>query len=319
MQLLISGGYPRKDHHKRKEGFRYDTAYLVRMNWETGGIVESLNYKSPAEHRHPNATMQFKIGSLVAGELIVPSSTEILFIDATTFSINKVISLPVFNDLHHVSVKNGLCYIANTGMEAVQVMDRDGKIVKEWPMAKDPTWKNFDKNSDYRFVGSTKPHEVHLNYVFFIEGEPWCTRFQQRDAVSLKNPDRRIDLNVSAGKPHDGLVAGDYIYFTITDGYLVVVNRHTLKKVDVVNFNEISGKNLQLGWCRGLDVIGNQAFVGFSMLRRSKFLEYGSWIVLNKKRLPARIAQYDLASRKLVQERIIGKRGAAIFTIKNIN
>ena len=181
-----------------------------------------------------------------------------------------------------------------------------------------PTWKRLPSNTDLRFAGSTKPHEVHVNYVFFIGNEMWCTRFQQKDAISLTNPQRSIDLSVSEGKPHDGLVSGDFIFFTITDGYIVVVNKNTLKKEGVFNLNEISGKENQLGWCRGLCVSNGLIYVGFSCLRPSKFKEYGSWIIKGRRKLPARIASYCLTSKKLLQERLIGERGAAIFTVRNV-
>ena len=35
---------------------------------------------------------------------------------------------------------------------------------------------------------STKPHLAHPNHVFHIGDEPWATRFQQKDAVSLLDP-----------------------------------------------------------------------------------------------------------------------------------
>ncbi len=317
MIFSISGAYPKKGVLKPKAGFRYDEAYVKILDWETGKIVNELHYKSPIEHRDIQASQMFKAGTILDGTLILPSSTEILFIELKSLKILKTISIPSFADLHHVTVKGQVIYVANTGAECVQLMDFDGNIIGEYHQASNPTWKKFKYGTDLRFIGSTKPHEIHLNHVFFINDEPWFTRFKQRDAIALHDPHKRIELGYSEGKPHDGLVLDDYVYFTLTDGYIVIVNKHTLKTEEVIDLNGISDKRLQLGWCRGIEVIENDAFVGFSSIRKSKFVEYGKWIVQGKK-LPARVAQYDLKDKELKKEVEINHKGAAIFMVKKI-
>lgn len=315
MIFTISGAYPKKTKLKPKEGFRYGEAYIKLIDWESEKLINELDYKSPIEHRNISASHMFKAGSILNGTLIVPSSTEILFIELKNLNIIKTISLPSFSDLHHVTVREKIIYIANTGAECIQLMDFNGNILDEYHQATDPTWKQYEKGTDLRFIGSTKPHEIHLNHVFFINGEPWFTRFMQRDAIALHDSQKRIELGYSEGKPHDGLVTGDYVYFTLTDGHIVIVNKKSLKAEEVINLNKISNKKQQLGWCRGIEVINNEAFVGFSSIRKSNFVEYGKWITRGKK-LPARIAQYDLIGKKLKKEIEISNKGAAIFMIK---
>lgn len=316
MQLLISGGYPSKDYHKLQEGRQFDRAFLVLTDSETGIVQKELIYRSKPNHAPPDTAMIFKMGTIHKGEIILPTNTEIVFIDAETFSVRQAISHKTFTDLHQVTISDGLLYIANTGMEMVQVADMDGNIIKEYHLTPAPTWKNYETGTDFRFVGSTKPHFIHVNYVFFIEGEPWCTRMLMRDAVSLHDPSKRIDLNVSEGKPHDGLVSGSLIYFTLTDGHVVIADTNTCRVEEVINLNEISRKNEQLGWCRGLEVRGDDLFVGFTQIRKSKFREYGSWIVHKEETLPARVAHYSLSKKKLINEWPIGSKGAAIFSIE---
>jgi hypothetical protein len=316
MKFLVSGANPKKNYFKEKEGFKYKEAFLILLDWERKKNQKVILYKSPEIHREKSATHMFKTGTLLGTTLIVPTCTEILFIDIKNFLIQKTISLPSFNDLHHVNILKDYLYIANTGAECIQVVNFEGRLLNEYPMAKNPTWKSFKEGTDLRFVGPTKPHETHINHVFFINEVPWVTRFQQRDAIALHDPSKKINLSFGNGKPHDGLVKGDFIYFTLTDGHIVIINKKTLKDEDIINLNSISENNLQLGWCRGIEVIDNNAFVGFSRIRKSKFRDYGSWILHGKKKLPARISQYDIIGKKLINEVKIQSKGAAIFTIR---
>jgi len=319
VELLITGGYPRDNHARCKEGFRYAEAFVSVLDWEKEEFVRELRYKSPLEYSSESLTQQFKTGTVIGDELIVPSNIEILFIDIDTFKINRVITKPSFTDLHHVTVHDDNLYVANTGVESVQILDFEGDILNEYPQVEDATWKQFGESPDLRLVASTKPHFVHLNFVFFLDGEPWITRFQKRDAVSLFDHGKRIDLAISEGRPHDGHIVGDFIYFTLTDGHIVVVNKNTLKREDVIDLNEICNNKLQLGWCRGIEIVGDQAYVGFSRLRRSKIVEYGAWIIQGKQKQPARIAQYDMTKKELVKEVELGDKGGAIFTVRHIN
>ena len=287
MHILISGGYPNKDYYKQEEGYQFKEAFIKILDWDTATVVREMVYKSPPEHRASNNSILFKSGSVHKGEFIVPTDTEIVFVNINSLEINRIISLNCFTDLHHVTLNKNLLYIANTGIEAVQILDFHEEITNEYHLASSPTWKKLDKGSDLRFVSSTKPHYIHVNHVFFIDDEPWCTRLLKYDAISLNYPDRKINLRVGKGGPHDGLVSGDFIYFTLTGGYIVVVNKHSLKIDELINLNKISDGKAQLGWCRGLDVVDDTVFVGFTRIRNSLFSEYGSWILKNVKKLPA--------------------------------
>ncbi len=316
MKLIITGGIPKKDHYKQEEGFKFEKAFIQELDWNSGKITKELLYVSPPEHCGENATQQAKTGTIWGDKLIVPTNTEILFVDLQTLDIEKTISLSSFNDLHHVNVSDNKIYLANTGLEMVQILSFDGELLEEVPQASTPTWERFDKKTDYRFYGSTKPHEVHLNHVFFIDRQPWCTRFQFRDAINIYAPSKRIDLHVSNGMPHDGLVIGDYIYFTITDGFLVVANKNTCQREAVYDLNKLSGEDKQLGWCRGVHIDGNHAYVGFSRLRKSKFKEYATWVVHGEKQLPSRVSLFNLDTRSLERECSVGKdNGAAVFSV----
>jgi len=320
MEFILTLGYPKRDHVRKHDWNKYKEGALQIINWETGTLLREDRYVSPPGRVVNDGNILFKAGTLHGKKFFVPSATEILVYELPRLRIKEIYSHPSFNDLHHVTVHNNIMYICNTGLEIIQVMNLDGDIVAEYNVAASDTWERFSRETDYRLVVTTKPHESHANYIFFLEGEIWCTRFLQRDAVCIGNPSKRINLNVSKGGPHDGLVRGDFIYFTLTDGYVVIVNKYTLKLEDVIDLNLISNYNVLLGWCRGIEVIGKNAYVGFTALRWSKYREYGLWIKRGKKRLGSRIAEYDLQAKTLVKEVPVARdTGAAIFTVRDIS
>lgn len=320
MYFIITLGYPKRDYLQHCDWNKYKECALQIINWENGTPVKEARYVSPPGFRTPDGSIQFGAGTLYKDHFFVPTRTEVIVYQFPQLRIKSIYSYASFNDLHHVAVHNNLIYVCNTGLELVQVMDSSGTIIEEYNIGISNTWERFSRDIDYRLVPTTKPHEMHANFVFFLNGEPWCTRFIPRDAICIRDKSKKIDLNLSSGGPHDGLVRDDFIYFTLTDGYIVIINKYSLKTEEVINLNQISKYKMLLGWCRGIEVIGKKAYVGFSSLRSSKYLEFGLWIKHGQKPLGSRIAEYDLYSRTLEKEVLIAKdTGAAIFTVKDIS
>jgi hypothetical protein len=281
-----------------------------------------MQYVSPSDRIGPHFSMQFKFGQLYDESYIFPTSTEVIFFDKRDWTVVQTITHPTFNDLHCTAVFDDELYVVNTGVELVQIFTLRGKLKKCINVAATETWDRFDPEKDYRFVATTKPHQTHANYLFFLEDEPWITRFEQRDAVALFDASRRIDLGIaeSRGKPHDGLVRGDYIYFTMTDGFVIIVNRDTHNIEQIIDFNALLPGDQQPGWCRGLEVCDGLLYVGFSQLRHSKFVEYGSWIKHGKRKLPARVCVVDPETASIVKDMpLTSNTGAAIFSIMFTN
>src|SRR5205807_3541516 len=123
------------------------------------------------------------------------------------------VSLPCFNDLHHVRPSgDGNLIAVNTGLDMVVKFTPQGRVLQEWWVLDEPRWSRFSRTLDYRKVESTKPHQSHPNFAFVLEGDLWVTRFRQRDAICLTKPGGRIDIGVES--PHDGLLSGNRIWFT---------------------------------------------------------------------------------------------------------
>ncbi|MDY7096429.1 MAG: hypothetical protein SX243_25950, partial [Acidobacteriota bacterium] len=215
------------------------------------------------------------------------------------------LSLPCFNDLHHVRPgRRGHLLIAVTGLDLVVEVSLEGEVTRRWSVLEDEEpFQRFDESVDYRRVATTKPHRSHPNFLVEHQGEVWVSRFEQRDAISLSDPRRRIAIGQE--RPHDGLNRSRRAYFSTVDGHLVLADLETAAVERVVDLNAIDGRGLALGWCRGVRPLTDDlVLVGFSRLRPSRFRENLRWVKhrLGQRAtagdLPTRIVLYDLAAER---------------------
>ena len=324
MQIVVTAGIPAKNwlsaRQKRNEDFiRFERGELLVVDWSAEPVVaRTIDYVSPAEQRHP--AVLFKGGEVRDDCLNIVTNSEIVVYDRATLEVVQTVTHPHFTDLHGVLQVGNEYWVANTGLEVVQRVDRSGKILAEHNMAETPTWERFDRDTDYRFVGSTKPHTVHVNHVFVIDGEFFATRFKQRDAVSLSDPARRFAVDV--GNPHDGVVRGGRVYFTTTNGHVLVFAADTRELIKCLDVNEILERSgfMAGGWCRGVCPLADgNVIIGFTKLRDSKFKEYGAWIKnlgRGRKSAPSRLVEIDLEREAAVRELAYPNGlGAAVFSV----
>lgn len=310
--LWAVGGEQHDMFRQRAEWRLYRRGLVVRVG-EDGVPRRVLEYESPPENCPAEPSIVFKAATLDGATAYLCTQTEVLLCDFPAFTVRKVISLPCFNDLHHVTPgPEGTLFVAVTGLDAVAEVTPDGELLRLVDVLGGETWERFDRGVDYRKVPTTKPHLAHPNYVFFLDGLPWVTRFEQRDAVPLGG-DARERLAVELQGVHDGhvdgtRVGGGRVHFTTVDGRLVSVDRASGGRtvLDLAALSPDSGR--PLGWCRGLLHQGDRAWVGFTRLRYTKLRQNLSWvrhgfqISADHGGRPTRLALYDLERPALVAE-----------------
>ncbi len=321
--FYVVGGQQKASAHGLPEWQRHQCGMIVEVDLDRGSHEVRAEYVSPPEacpDDDPSNT--FKSSTLEGDSLYVCTQTEVLVYKVPEFELTNYISLPFFNDLHHVApTPRGTLLIAVTGLDMVAEITSSGELVREWGVLGTSPWERFDRTVDYRKVSTTKPHASHPNFVFETGGEVWVTRFVQRDALCLTDPPRRIAIDVN--RVHDGHVHGDKAYFTAVDGHVVVAGHDSCEVEQVYNLNRIEGGIRPLGWCRGLAVESEtQAVVGFSRLRWTKFRANVGWTrglrvrLANLKKRPTRIVRYDLAEGKSVAKYDLEPAGmSVIFSI----
>lgn len=308
-KFYITGGKQRNATIGVSEWNQYESGCILLVEPGEKRLISRHFYTTPAACRPDvsDPSILFKSGTVHNGKLFVCTQTEVLIYAVPDFVVEKHISLPFFNDLHHVvPTRRNTLLTVSTGLDLVLEITFDGAIVNEWFTTPESNWSRFCKNTDYRKIVSTKPHASHPNFAFEYDGHIWSTRFEQKDALCLTS-ERQIDI--ATERPHDGHIFNELCFFTTVDGHVVVADMKQKAVVQRHNLSEFDQEPGMLGWCRGLCVIDeNNVIVSFSRIRPTKFHRNLLWIknqISNsdiKDCKPTRIAHYDLRNKRVVWE-----------------
>ena len=305
--FYVAGGRLRSTLFRKLEEWQScQQALLIEVDPANNKSRTCVEYVSPPEVcAEELPAVLFKSAALQGNKLYTCTSTEVLVYELPSFRLLHYISLPCFNDLHHVHpTQRGTLLVVVTGLDMVVEVSTAGKLIREWSVLGDDPWVRFSRQVDYRKVPTTKPHRSHPNHVFELDREVWVTRFQQRDAICLTTPGPCIDIAVQ--RPHDGYVFGDRIYFTTVDGHVVIANRNTLQVEETLDLNQMSGQSGKvLGWCRGVLPLDERwLWAGFTRVRPTKFAENVAWIKngYSHRHKPSHVALYDLERMRCEQE-----------------
>jgi hypothetical protein len=305
-KVFVGGGQFRSSvFQKLEEWESCKRALLVEIDPVSKHSRNCVEYDSPKEAAADELpAILFKSTTVVDHKLYACTSTEVMIYDLPSFRLTSYISLPFFNDVHHVyPTAQGTLLVMVTGLDMVAEVSLEGKFLRHWDVMGEDTWSIFSRDIDYRKIPTTKPHRSHANHIFQLGDETWVTRFHQRDAVSLRDPQRKIEIAIQ--RPHDGFIFNDSLYFTTVDGHVVIANPRSLKIERVIDLNKMSGANSDtLGWCRSLLPIDERfLWVGFTRVRPTKFRENLNWVRQQKRaHRPSHIALYDLHSESCIEE-----------------
>ena len=323
MELLVVGGKQRGKRALRAGGgswYKYEQGLAIRVDTTTEDIELEHAYTSPPEvTAAEEPAILYKQGTLIGDRLYQTTQTEVLIYRYPDWEVEHYISLPRFNDVHHVRpTTTGTLLVVNTGLDQVLELSVDGEVVNEWNVEHKDPWHRHDPAVDYRLESSTKPYDAHPNHVFQLGDEVWATRFKHMDAVSLTNPGRSI--HIGAERVHDGVVVDDKIYFTAVNGHVAIADADTLEIDELVDLREIDTDTPLLGWCRGIAFEGDHIWVGFSRLRPTKARENVAWVKDGfKRQIGTHIARYDLKKRSLEQRIDLEPVGLnAVFSIYEV-
>lgn len=305
------GGEQRGVPHWSREWWLYKKAVVVKV--ENGGAERVLEYVSPTEHCPDDSPcIVFKAATIKGDRAYLCTQTEILVCEFPSFDIRNVISLPLFNDVHHVGVApDGRLFVVVTGLDAVAELTPDGKLLRLTSVIGEKIWDRFSQTVDYRKMATTKPHHSHPNFVFFLDGEPWVTRFEQRDAVPLyASSGNRPPFKLGHEGIHDGYVTAEHVTFTAVNGFVLRFELAT-GAMETFDLNTISSSyaDRPLGWCRGIQCLDNEdVWVGFSRIRYTALRQNVDWVRRGFRQVdrsppaPTRIARYDLGSKRMIEE-----------------
>ncbi|MDX2222416.1 MAG: hypothetical protein SFV21_06695 [Rhodospirillaceae bacterium] len=305
--VLLTGGTARKKASKLPEWGSFERAIVLAADPAKMTTRLVFEHVSPPEVC-PDTTKSFvfKAGELIDGRLYLCSQTEVLVLDAQAFKPLTYISVPIFNDLHHVvPTGRGTYLVVVTGLEMLVEVTPEGTVINEWMVIDQDVRHRWQVGTDFRKVPTTKPHLSHPNFVTVYRDEFWVTRHKQKDAICVNKP--LPPLSIEVGHPHDGVLVGDLAYFTTVNSMVVIADMKSRKIVKTFDLGKIIDAAASPGWCRGIRVLDDgKVIVGFSRLRVSKSQEYLDWLKTMAKRvyaepstivppsLPTRIDCFDL-------------------------
>jgi len=318
-RFYIVGGQqrsPRPLLENDQDWYEYKKGVILHVSVENQTVETCIEYVSPPTACAPGDPILFKSGTIQGDTLYACTQTEILIYSIPGFQQLSYISLPCFNDIHHVRpTPEGNLLVANSGLEMVLEITREGQILREWNVLGEKPWERFSKEVDYRKGINLKPHRAHPNYVFYVDEDIWVTRFEKRDALCLTRPEKSVQIGIE--RVHDGVYHHGSLYFTTVNGNLVIADPVSTKTVETLNLNSMHQKDVLLGWCRGLYLDEEKAWIGFSRIRPTKFREAVRWANNGfKQEIPTHIACYDLKNKRCLTEINLEEYGLnAIFSI----
>lgn len=294
--LLVIGGRQRDERSvldMSQHWYGYGLGVIVRI--DGSGISTAVEYDSRPTSRGTDDPILFKSATRRDDRLYCCTQTEVIVYSLPDLVELAYVSLPWFNDVHHVvPTPSGTLLVAVSGLELVLEVTLGGEIVGEWNVLGENTWRLRSPDVDYRQGVDLKPHRAHPNYIFFIDGEPFATRFECRDAISLHDPRRRIDIG--GERVHDGVIHDGMVHFTTVDGTVVVVDPTTLRvtaRHKLQRRFQRPGTDVVSGWCRALHFDDEHCWVGFSRIRPTRLRHTVAWIRSGgAEHAPTRIARY---------------------------
>lgn len=306
--LFVLGGVQRPTFKDaQEEWLLFERAIIGRVKPESAACEICFSYETPPEVRaSAQSSVLFKSGAVEGDRLYACTSTEVMIFEVPGFRRLAYISLPFFNDLHHVCpTPRGTIAVVVTGLDMVAEITPEGELVQSWSALGGDPWQRFARDTDYRKIATLKPYRAHPNFVFWAQDELWVSRGDLSDAVCLADPKKTIVLGTRECI-HDGWVKDGRIFFTSVDGHLFVVNEQTLRVEDELDLNAL-GQDSPPGfsWCRGvLPVDEQRAWVCFTRIRQTRWKEKIRWVknMVRAVSRPTRLALYDLGRRERLQE-----------------
>ena len=288
---------------------------LAEVDANRGQLLSTRQIAVP---RHgPESVAQELTNAAVGpdGCLWQAAHTAVLRIDPDTLEVVGHWSHPWFHNVHSVTPRpDGGLIVTATSTDRLLGLDAEGRLDEIIPLAPaNPRVGDGDlRGLDHDVF---KPHQIHPNHATWADGSLWVTRFVTRDCRTVDGT-RAIPL--PEAMPHDGRLRQGLLWFTQVTGRVVAVDPSTLQRRVELDLAAITRDRRMLGWCRGLDVVGDRLFIGFTMLRRPRHREVLRllWRGLRGEKLPTRVVELDWPRSRLVREISLGNAaGGTIYAV----
>lgn len=265
MELLLAGGRQSREAGALDRDHRplYDRAILARFDTETLELTPWLSYVEPGAIE--GLGHRFGAPSVSGDQAILCTEREVLRVGPTG-SITSRWSDPNMNDLHYACEHDGVTYAVSSGTGAILSL-REGRSES---IAIDPP----DRPPHRDLRGERLRSDSHPNYLWWWNGAPHATLGRTGAVRALPDgPSRALSEVVL----HDGVVTRDGVWLTRVDGKLILLDPTAGEILRTVTLSPKDGGEEPLGWCRGLLVDGEVAWVGFTRIRATALRRSLAW------------------------------------------
>jgi hypothetical protein len=234
------------------------------------------------------------------GMLYAAAHAAVVRIDPVQWKVSGILHQPCMNDLHHVAAEGDRLYVANTGLESVDVFKLSGEFIAShallpawanarriagqdppsWPDCLDAGWEPRPReawlttpsrdgyHTPDRGTGAFHQQKVtdrlHINHILIDEHRPIATCFGDGSLRDLA--DHRILFQKEGAYIHDALPIGGSIWLSATDGRLFELGRSDFRLKRTL---DAFGTG-HFGWCRGLASSGEHLLVGLTEVRSGR-------------------------------------------------
>lgn len=208
-------------------------------------------------------------------------------IKKSDFSLTRIITNALMNDMHGICVADECIVTVLTGKDAVVISDFDGKVIDHFSIAADLSlFKDVNlEDVDWRFVSKQFRGATglwHINYVQKFGDEIWLTARNLGAFIVVNLKSRKTHLRTMNQKTavllHDGILHNSEYYFTSIDGKIIIAadtqhaRTNPREEIEgVENFSRdlicelIRLKDTELdrepNWCRGIACHDNRMYV----------------------------------------------------------
>lgn len=188
-----------------------------------------------------------------------------------------MLALPEFNDLHAVSLVNEGILVANTGRDAIVLLDNDFQWMRQWDGLSTEQWQQriqgqYVVDSHYYdtpdmsipFCQRRLPDLRHLNYALQLpDGRYIASSFEAKGYIDVDNWE--MISNKLPYEPHDGCLHKGRLWVTTVAGgiYSSALTEFLEFKLEIELFDHVPHH----GWCRGLCLIGDKLFIGVTAIQ----------------------------------------------------
>lgn len=265
-----------------------------------------LRYTPPAALRVP--TRGFTGGCWGPdGSLYIAGHAAVFRVDPVAWTVDGVLHLPSFNDLHHVAADGERLYVANTGSDAIDVFAREGRFLgshhlapgwllarrmagstpgrevdvtaSRWDGEPPPGWTHDAGDDDYHTPAAVRattpywrsklPDRFHPNHVFVAEGLLLVTCLN--DGSIREVTGLSTVARLPGVFPHDGLLRADGLWFTSIDGGIWRLPWRPGATGDAAERTlDAFASSGHWGWCRGLWMDSEALAVGLTEVRADR-------------------------------------------------